>query len=107
MARGQDTGRHPNRQVGRGSFGRGVSDLPRLQNMLANQLEDEWYDRGDSAWYNSGPSAFTPNFDQAVNARLSNYRHGRNFADDVKEPLASWDMDTAKEIGRRFRNRHN
>lgn len=117
MARGQDTGRHPNRQVGRGSFGEGRSDLPRLQSLITQQLESEWdirptatrdfKDAGQPKSQSFGPDTFYPNFEQAVYARIKNYRNARNAATADNAPLSSYEQDTAKEIGNRFRKRED
>lgn len=75
-------------------FGRGRSDLTRLSNLISDQLDSEH------------GSVFHPDFSNAVYARLSNYRSSRNAANEDKDALYSYDMDTAKEIGKRFRNRN-
>lgn len=76
-------------------FGQGRSDLSRLTNLITDQM--------DSAH----TSVFHPDFSDAVYARLKNYRGARNAAKEDNHTITSYDEDTAKEISRRFRNRHN
>jgi hypothetical protein len=86
--------------------------------LITQQLEDEWnhrygpfrWDEPDRAIGKRGAfgevgSTFTPDFERAVSARLSNYRRARNAANADNAPLSSYEQDTATEIGARFRKR--
>lgn len=90
MARGIDSGRHPNRQVGR-------SELPRLTSLITNNLTDESIDK----------TVFLPDFTDAVSARLSNYRAHRNTTMSKNKDMSPLNKDTAREVNERFSNRHS
>ena len=100
MARGIESGRHPNRQVGR-------SELTRFKGMLTQQLLDEHkhvsehilmpgFDSG------MGKSVMQPDLEpaiaDAVDARVSNYRQDRGSRTHMER-------DTAREFGARFARR--
>ena len=100
MARGQDTGRHPNRQVGR-------SELPRFKGMVTQQLLYEHqhmnqYPDMQGVAPISGNSVIepdlTPAIADAVDARISNYRQDRGTGGRMEK-------DTARELGARFSRR--
>lgn len=92
----------------RARFGEGRSDLPRLHDLITQQLESEWNHRsGIRDALGDVGSAFHPDFEQAVYARLKNYRSARNAANADNAPLSSFEQDTAKEIGARFRKRED
>lgn len=88
MAGGKESGRHPNRQVGR-------SRLTRLTSLIAGNLEDEAMDK----------TVFLPDFHTAVSNRLQNYRQDRDGAFADNEAIDGLSEDTAREVNERFRNR--
>lgn len=92
----------------RARFGQGRSDLPRLQGLITQQLESEWNNRpGIRDMFGNNGTAFQPDFEQAVYARIKNYRSARNAATADNAPLSYHERDTATEIGNRFRKRED
>ena len=77
-------------------MGRGQSDLRRLSGMIANNLEEK----------TMAETVFLPDYAQAVESRLSNYRQDRNDSRQYNEPMGELAEDTAREVSNRFKNRH-
>jgi hypothetical protein len=80
-------------------MGAGRSDLRRLSSLIAENL----YPTNIMMGHNE--SVFRPDFEPAVNARLSNYRDDRNFANRTGMPQTSLSTDTAEEVNRTFTQR--
>ena len=76
-------------------MGEGRSDLFRLTSLIASNLEENAMSE----------TVFVPDFHQAVQSRLQNYRQHRNFSKKLNEPMGTLDEDTAKEVSTRFKNR--
>jgi hypothetical protein len=98
MAKGNESGRDPRRQVdraSRGLTGTGQSDLPRLSRLIASNLEDKALNE----------TVFVPDYSGAVQSRLHNYRQDRNGSIQDGEPMDDLTSDTAREVNARFKNR--
>jgi len=80
-------------------MGKGQSNLPRLTNLIAENLYPTNIMMGHEE------SVFKPDFTDAVSARLSNYREDRNFEKRTNTPQSAMNKDTAYEVNRTFEQR--
>jgi hypothetical protein len=64
--------------------------------MIANNLEEK----------TMAETVFLPDYSEAVQSRLHNYRLDRNDSKKYNEPMGELAEDTAREVSNRFKNRH-